>query len=408
MADKITISTAEVNSAAVDAKLSERTAGGAYDASDSSQSGGVNWKQILYNTLVYSTLFGLGGGLVAGVTGEVFWAMAPATLEEYVRYKVAHDELTEQLDSGEITQLEYELETGVLGRRFADNRLVASENDPSVDQMVWLEELDEVQTREGIRNLVIVVLWFASVGMILALCLSVADQAMGHNLRGVMVNGSVALALALLGTAFGGCVASIAYNQLGGGDSSNFLLQVFARSIGWGLFGGCLSVAPGIVLKNWKRLAIGLAGGLIGGAFGGALFDPIGAFTGNAVVSRLVAIVVIGTLTGLGTGLLENAAKTGWVRVIQGLIAGKQFILYKDSTHIGSSPQCEIYLFKDADISPRHAAIHKRGGRHELEDLRSHTGTFVNGSPISRTQLKKGDQIRIGSTVMVFLEKARQ
>ena len=37
--------------------------------------------------------------------------------------------------------------------------------------------------------------FFASVGMLLAFCLSIADQAIGQNLRGVMVNGSVALAL---------------------------------------------------------------------------------------------------------------------------------------------------------------------------------------------------------------------
>jgi pSer/pThr/pTyr-binding forkhead associated (FHA) protein len=90
------------------------------------------------------------------------------------------------------------------------------------------------------------------------------------------------------------------------------------------------------------------------------------------------------------------------------LIAGKQFILYKDATYIGSSPQCEIYLFKDPTISPRHAALHRRGNGFDLEDLGSASKTFVNGAPVARTRLKRGDQIQIGSTVLLFQERAKQ
>ena len=338
MAEKITISSDEVNCAAVDEKLRQTAAENPYRSPGAEESGGIRWSQIIYNSLVYSTLFGLVGGILAGMLGELFW-------------------------------------------------LVMME--ASVPSLVFL--------------------WPTSVGMLLAFCLSIADEAMGQNLRGVMINGSIAIAVALVGTLFGGCIAGIVYSSMGGGEFGvSFALQVFARAVGWGLFGGFLAIAPGIALKNWKRLIIGLAGGLIGGALGGALFDPIAEITQNGVLSRFVGITVIGALTGLGTGLLETAAKTGWVRVTQGLIAGKQFILYKDTTNIGSSPQCEIYLFKDTEISPRHAAIHKRGNRHEIEDLRSATGTFVNGSPITKTRLNKGDQIRIGSTVLVFQERARK
>ena len=31
----------------------------------------------------------------------------------------------------------------------------------------------------------------------------------------------------------------------------------------------------------------------------------------------------------------------------EGLIAGKQFVLYRDPTYIGSAPNCHVYLFKD-------------------------------------------------------------
>ena len=405
MAEKIRISSDEVNSAAVDQRLAELGAANPDQPSGAGEPGGFNWKQLLYNTLVYSTLFGLAGGLVAGMVGEMFWLVAPSGLEEYAEYREADDELIERFNTGELSEFEYDYQSEQLIQRYKDNPYVEIENDPLLDEMEMFSKFDEQQGSDAIESLVFVAYWFASVGLLLAFCLSIADQAVGQNLRGVMVNGSVALALALVGTGFGACIASVAYNQMGGGEGGNFLLQVFARAVGWGVFGGFLSVAPGIVLKNWKRLTIGLAGGLIGGTLGGALFDPIEAVTGSVVASRVVAITAIGTLTGLGTGLLENAAKTGWVKVVQGLIAGKQFILYKDTTYIGSSPQCEIYLFKDANVKPRHAAIHKRGGRHELESLGA--TTYVNGSPVKRAQLKTGDQIQISSTVLRFMEKKR-
>jgi proteasome lid subunit RPN8/RPN11 len=191
------------------------------------------------------------------------------------------------------------------------------------------------------------------------------------------------------------------------------IAQIFARTIGWAILGLFLAIAPGVVLLNMKRLAIGLAGGFIGGFVGGILFDAIAIitpeqdFVEGAFLSRLVAITAIGAIAGLGTGLIELAAKTGWLRVVEGLIAGKQFVIYKNPTYLGSSPQCEIYLFKDPQVSPQHACIHAMPGGYDLEDLQSQTGTRVNGRTISRTRLRNGDRIQIGSTTLLFQEKQR-
>jgi pSer/pThr/pTyr-binding forkhead associated (FHA) protein len=79
-------------------------------------------------------------------------------------------------------------------------------------------------------------------------------------------------------------------------------------------------------------------------------------------------------------------------------------VLYRNPTIIGSSPQCEIYLFKDPQVGPRHAAIHVGRG-FEIEALQPGCGTFVNGQAVSRTRLRNGDQVQIGSTTFVFQEK---
>ena len=104
--------------------------------------------------------------------------------------------------------------------------------------------------------------------------------------------------------------------------------------------------------------------------------------------------------------MIETVAKSGWLRVVSGLIAGKQFVLYKSPTYIGSSPACEIYLFKDFEVHPRHAAIRRTPGGFEIEDL-SNGNMTVNGSRISRARLKNGDRIQIGSTMFLFHARGR-
>jgi hypothetical protein len=180
-----------------------------------------------------------------------------------------------------------------------------------------------------------------------------------------------------------------------------------ARAVGWSILGIFLAIAPGLTLRSGKRLFIGMAGGFLGGMIGGLLFDPVSLILQSAWISRLFAITVIGVVAGAGSGWIEAVAKSGWLRVVGGLIVGKQFVIYRNPTNIGSSPQCEIYLFKDPQIAPQHAAIHTVTGGFELEDLGSHTGTFVNGRPVRRCRLSNNDQIQIGGTTFVYQEKVQ-
>src|SRR5262249_25561010 len=148
------------------------------------------------------------------------------------------------------------------------------------------------------------------------------------------------------------------------------------------------------------------------GLLGGLLFDPISLVfvtaDGKATVSRGVGFVVIGILVGFFIGLVEQWTKTAWLLMKAGALAGKQFILYRSPTVLGSSPKADIYLFKDEAIEPRHALIHNRGGRFEIEDCDTPDGTYVNGLPIKKHILQSGDQVVLGKTVLEFsLREAR-
>ena len=96
------------------------------------------------------------------------------------------------------------------------------------------------------------------------------------------------------------------------------------------------------------------------------------------------------------------------MRVRTGPLSGKSFVLYRTPTMLGSSPESDIYLFKDAEIDPTHASIHRVGNRYEIEDMGSRMGTHVGGQAVRRRRLNSGDQIVLGGTVLDFEERAKQ
>jgi pSer/pThr/pTyr-binding forkhead associated (FHA) protein len=160
-------------------------------------------------------------------------------------------------------------------------------------------------------------------------------------------------------------------------------------------------------MRSRRKLVLGMIGGFIGGAVGGAVFDPINRATNNDVLARVVAISVIGMLTGLCIATVENVAKKGWLKVVEGVIAGKQFIIYHNPTIIGSDPRCEIFLFKDDGVLKHHAMLYIVAAGYVLEDLGS-GGTLVNNRPVDRVHLRDGDRIRIGRTRFTFHETGQR
>lgn len=187
------------------------------------------------------------------------------------------------------------------------------------------------------------------------------------------------------------------------------LVYMMGRGAAWAISSIPAGMGQGIALGERKVVINGVVGGVLGGLVGGLLFDPIylvlTADDGQATYSRAVGFATIGLFVGLFVGLVEGWTKTAWLLMRKGPLAGKQFIMFKDTTVLGSSPKADIYLFKDDAIEPRHALITNRGGRFEIEDCNTPDGTYVNGIPVTRTILRDGDKIVLGKTVLEFSVK---
>ncbi len=178
-----------------------------------------------------------------------------------------------------------------------------------------------------------------------------------------------------------------------------------ARGLGWMVFGIAGGLVYGLVGASVKKGQYGVLGGVIGAGIGGLLFDPIAVALDGAEASRAVGFALFGAATGVGIGFVESALKDRWLHVSGGPLAGKQFILYKPVTTVGSLQTSDIYLFKDKTIRPEHATVELRGGR---TWLRAFGPVFVAGQPKQEALLNHGDVIQIGRYAFYFQEKQRQ
>lgn len=83
---------------------------------------------------------------------------------------------------------------------------------------------------------------------------------------------------------------------------------------------------------------------------------------------------------------------------------GRRHVLDKEVITIGRDRENDIVLDSDS-VSRRHARVEHREGQFFVTDLDSTNGTYVNddADPISDTQLRRGDQMKIGDTIFKYL-----
>jgi len=87
--------------------------------------------------------------------------------------------------------------------------------------------------------------------------------------------------------------------------------------------------------------------------------------------------------------------------VIQGRDQGKRFALDDPTVTLGRDASNSVQLH-DTEVSRRHAEIHREGKAYRLIDLKSSNGTFVNSLETQSLELKTGDRVQIGRTLMLF------
>jgi Nif-specific regulatory protein len=88
--------------------------------------------------------------------------------------------------------------------------------------------------------------------------------------------------------------------------------------------------------------------------------------------------------------------------VLVGVAQGAAFLLNEAATFTIGRDTSNDLVIPDWAVSRQHCIIKGEANGFWLEDLSSHNGTFVNDVPATRQQLSHGDQIRIGTSHLLF------
>jgi MFS family permease len=249
-----------------------------------------------------------------------------------------------------------------------------------------------------------------SIVTFMCLGFGLAESFAEHSWRKALYRAGMALPLGFLLGFFFDILANIFFNvligmaySLGAHDFHNPMLWI-ARGLAWVVFGVAGGAVYGIIGMSSKKAQFGILGGMLGAGIGGVIFDPISLGVQGGGVSRVVGFMLFGLCTGCAMGVVENALKDRWIFVSGGPLAGKQFILYKQRTTVGSHQSCDVYLFKDQTILPEHAVFEARGNRIQLT---AKGPVYVAGQPARARVLQNGDSIQVGRYSFQYREKPR-
>lgn len=173
------------------------------------------------------------------------------------------------------------------------------------------------------------------------------------------------------------------------------------RVLGWATAGMLIGLCPGISGRSWERSLNGAVGGAMGGTIGGALFEWLMRDSGTPGASRLAALVSLAVAIGLMVRVVEQMRKAAWLVIVSGGPEGKQFIVDKDETIIGSHFQDDVVVANDRRQPFHEAVLLRRGASYELQTLEGGKAE-VNGSTITSRRLLSGDLLQIGGSVLEF------
>ena len=101
---------------------------------------------------------------------------------------------------------------------------------------------------------------------------------------------------------------------------------------------------------------------------------------------------------------LNNKAPAETRLVVQSDGTSNRVIQMMDGLTVGRGPSCHLRL-QDGNVSRVHARFYRQKGAWIIRDNHSTNGTFVNEEPVTRSVLRHGDKIQVGTTILIFKER---
>ena len=228
----------------------------------------------------------------------------------------------------------------------------------------------------------------AAVGLVMGAFLGAAEgitaRIRQRILPGILVGALVGMAGGAIGFLVGQA-ALLVIGELGLRSYRNFQRVVLpvSRSIGWGLLGVFIGMVEGIRARSGKKIAVGVLGGFLGGLAGGFVLEYLRVLAPGFRLPRLAGLVILGAAIAAFYGLIEKGLAYGVLRVLNGPLKGKEYLLTQSRVLIGRSRRNEVALAPYEDLAERQAQIRAHRGEVLLSNLEPRRPLLVNDRPVA-------------------------
>lgn len=226
-----------------------------------------------------------------------------------------------------------------------------------------------------------------------------------RSLQRMLHGGLYGAALGAAGGIIGLILGEFIFGRFGGG--------IWARAIGWAIFGGFIGTSDGFAQKMPLKVRYGVLGGILGGLIGGGTFQGLLSlftrldFSAGVRLSwgSAIGLILLGACIGALIGLVESLLRQSWLFFLTGRLEGQTRTL--DSSRprtLGSAVSCSIVLPNDATVAPVHAEI---GWENDAFVVRPRDGQVVvrrdgREQKVASHALQPGDRVQLGDTKMIF------
>ncbi len=175
-----------------------------------------------------------------------------------------------------------------------------------------------------------------------------------------------------------------------------------SRLVGWSVIGIFVTLAEGLRSRSIKKILIGVIGGISGGMLGSIIFTAAEVYLDISFLPRLLGLGVMGLTIGFVYSLVEKIMATGVLRVLNGKLKGKEFVLSSKNVRIGSGKKSDIILSAYKAVAPVHAVVTIKKGKAVISTASEEIPLLVNEEKQTSHRLKWEDVLRIGNAKFLF------
>lgn len=177
-----------------------------------------------------------------------------------------------------------------------------------------------------------------------------------------------------------------------------------SRGAAWGITGIFIGITEGVRARSMRKIVVGAAGGFAGGLAGGILLEFMSRGLEGFDARRLIALMTLSGLIGLFYSFLEVRIAGGKVKILNGKLKGKEYLINQSKLSAGTEKTNDMYLADYRNIDSRHLRFVYKNSNVFVEPANQKAEILLNDEPVSdRIQLKFEDVIRAGSVSMCFL-----